>query len=160
MVMVSHIDADHITGLLDLFRDLERAQENRREPFCKIRTLWHNSFERIHHGKAATVQSAAVSATLGGVVASGLEEKALPWSPASGRAISCATLPSGSASRSRRRDRPAGPGPGVRGQANQGLRQGFSSRSSDLARSSSGSGRGMAEVQGLRIHAIRNAAGG
>jgi beta-lactamase superfamily II metal-dependent hydrolase len=76
MVMVSHIDADHITGLLDLFRDLERAQENSEDPFCNIRTLWHNSFERIHQGKAATVQSAAVSATLGGVVAPGLEEKA------------------------------------------------------------------------------------
>jgi beta-lactamase superfamily II metal-dependent hydrolase len=76
MVMVSHIDADHITGLLDLFRDLERAQENSEDPFCRIRTLWHNSFERIHQGKAATVQSAAVSATLGGVVAPGLEEKA------------------------------------------------------------------------------------
>jgi beta-lactamase superfamily II metal-dependent hydrolase len=76
MVMVSHIDADHITGLLDLFRDLERAQENSEETFCKIRTLWHNSFERIHHGRAASVQSAAVSATLGGVVAPGLEDKA------------------------------------------------------------------------------------
>lgn len=76
MVMVSHIDADHITGLLDLFRDLERAQEDGDDPFCRIRTLWHNSFERIHKGKAATVQSAAVSATLGGVVAPGLAEKA------------------------------------------------------------------------------------
>jgi hypothetical protein len=76
MVMVSHIDADHITGLLDLFRDLERAQENGEEPFCTIRTLWYNSFERIHKGKTATVQSAAVSATLGGVVSSGLEGKA------------------------------------------------------------------------------------
>ncbi len=76
MAMVSHIDADHITGLLDLLRDLERAKDNGEEPFCRIRTLWHNSFERIHQGKAATVQSAAVSATLGGVVASGLEGKA------------------------------------------------------------------------------------
>jgi hypothetical protein len=76
MVMVSHIDADHITGLLDLFRDLERAQENGEDPFCTIRTLWHNSFERIHQGKTATVQSPVVSATLGGVVASGLEGKA------------------------------------------------------------------------------------
>jgi hypothetical protein len=76
MVMVSHIDADHITGLLDLFRDLERAQENGEEPFCRIRTLWHNSFERLHQGQTATVQSAAVSATLGGIVAPGLEAKA------------------------------------------------------------------------------------
>jgi beta-lactamase superfamily II metal-dependent hydrolase len=76
MVMVSHIDADHISGLLDLFHDLERVQENGEDPFCTIRTLWHNSFERIHQGKAATVQSAAVSATVGGVVASGLEGKA------------------------------------------------------------------------------------
>ena len=76
MVMVSHIDADHITGLLDLFGDLERAGDNGEDPFCTIRTLWHNSFERIHKGKTASVQSAVVSATLGGVVASGLEGKA------------------------------------------------------------------------------------
>ena len=73
MVMVSHIDADHITGVLDLFRDLERIRDNGEEPFCNIRTLWHNAFEQIHRGRTAALQSAAVSAALGGIVASGLD---------------------------------------------------------------------------------------
>ena len=73
MVMVSHIDADHITGLIDLFRDLERVRDEGEEPFCRIRTLWHNAFEQVHRGRAATLQSAVVSASLGGIVAAGLD---------------------------------------------------------------------------------------
>ena len=45
--MVSHIDPDHITGMLDLLRDLERVNDNGGEAFCRIRTLWHNSFEEF-----------------------------------------------------------------------------------------------------------------
>jgi beta-lactamase superfamily II metal-dependent hydrolase len=76
MVMVSHVDGDHISGILDLFRDLERHQEDGREAFCRIRTLWHNSFERVHGGRTAAAQSAVVGAALGGVVPRGLEAKA------------------------------------------------------------------------------------
>lgn len=43
-VVVSHIDADHITGILDLFADLERARaDGEQEPF-DIVDLWHNGF--------------------------------------------------------------------------------------------------------------------
>ena len=76
MVMVSHIDADHVTGVLDLFNDLERVRENGGDPFCRVRTLWHNSFERLQEGRAATVQSAVVGAALGGMEVAGLEPKA------------------------------------------------------------------------------------
>jgi beta-lactamase superfamily II metal-dependent hydrolase len=76
MVLVSHVDLDHITGVLDLFRDLERVQDNGGEPFCRIRTLWHNAFEQVHRGRQATLQSAAVSASLGGVAPSGLNAQA------------------------------------------------------------------------------------
>lgn len=72
MVMVSHIDADHITGVLDLFRHMERLQDDLAEPFCRVRTLWHNSFERLHEGRQAATQSAAVSAAIGGTVPPGL----------------------------------------------------------------------------------------
>src|SRR5881396_3490124 len=51
MAMVSHIDADHITGILDLFKDLEEQQANGEDPFCEIRTLWHNSFQALQGGK-------------------------------------------------------------------------------------------------------------
>ena len=76
MVMVSHVDGDHISGILDLLKDLERRQEDGEEAFCKIRTLWHNSFEKVHGGRTAAAQSAAVGAAMGGVAPTGLEAKA------------------------------------------------------------------------------------
>jgi len=77
MVMTSHIDADHITGILDLFKALAQLRDDGEEEFCKIQTLWHNSFEKLHGGKnkPAAVQSATVAASLDGVVPPrGLEE--------------------------------------------------------------------------------------
>jgi beta-lactamase superfamily II metal-dependent hydrolase len=78
MVMVSHIDSDHITGLVDMFREMRREDEETGQPFCRIRTLWFNSFEQLTGGKTAAVQSAAVGAALTGVVPAGLE----PWTKA------------------------------------------------------------------------------
>ena len=69
MALVSHVDLDHITGVLDLFRDMERVQDDGGDPFCRVRTLWHNAFEKVHAGRRATVQSAAVGAALGGAAA-------------------------------------------------------------------------------------------
>jgi hypothetical protein len=68
MVMTSHIDADHITGILDLFKALAQQRDDGVEEFCTIQTLWHNSFEKLHGGKPAAVQSATVAASLDGVV--------------------------------------------------------------------------------------------
>lgn len=44
-VVISHIDADHITGILDLFADVERsrADQEPKDP-VQIADLWHNSF--------------------------------------------------------------------------------------------------------------------
>jgi hypothetical protein len=74
MVMVSHIDGDHISGVLDLLADLERLRDDGQEPFCRIRTLWHNSFEQLHGGRTAATESAAVGAALGGTVPAGLDD--------------------------------------------------------------------------------------
>lgn len=68
MVMTSHIDADHITGILDLFKALAQLREDGKDEFCRIETLWHNSFEKLHGGKPAAAQSATVAASLDGVV--------------------------------------------------------------------------------------------
>jgi len=68
MVMTSHIDSDHITGILDLFKALAQQRDDGEEEFCTIQTLWHNSFEKLHGGKPAAVQSATVAASLDGVV--------------------------------------------------------------------------------------------
>lgn len=45
MVMVSHVDADHITGVLDLFKHLrdDRAPDK----VCDVAQLWHNSFDDV-----------------------------------------------------------------------------------------------------------------
>jgi len=47
MVMVSHVDADHITGILDLFEDQVEAHDAQQPLPFSIRTLWHNSFDDI-----------------------------------------------------------------------------------------------------------------
>ena len=36
MLMVSHIDADHITGLVDMFRAMKKEEEDTGETFCRI----------------------------------------------------------------------------------------------------------------------------
>jgi beta-lactamase superfamily II metal-dependent hydrolase len=46
LAVLSHIDNDHIVGLLDLFADLQRAQANGNRSALSIRRLWHNSFKR------------------------------------------------------------------------------------------------------------------
>jgi len=44
LMMVSHIDSDHIAGILDLTNDLVDAQEQRSRPLVEILEVWHNSF--------------------------------------------------------------------------------------------------------------------
>lgn len=43
MVMVSHVDSDHIAGILDLFKHLQNDREP--EKVCDVGQLWHNSFD-------------------------------------------------------------------------------------------------------------------
>ena len=44
LVVLSHVDGDHVTGLLDLFVELRSAKEEGEEPLVKIAELWHNTF--------------------------------------------------------------------------------------------------------------------
>ena len=81
MVMVSHIDDDHINGILGLTDFLIDLDDDGDEMPFDIDTLWHNSFDSIV--KKAKVQSAAfdsVSAAAanadGGVPSLGLDEPA------------------------------------------------------------------------------------
>src|SRR4051794_38665020 len=55
LVMVSHIDAHHISGILDMFKDLSERKSNGEEPRYRIRSLWHNSFEKLAGGRTAAV---------------------------------------------------------------------------------------------------------
>ena len=62
LVMVSHIDDDHIVGMLDLFRDLANAKLEQGFVFLKIHSLWHNSFARLLSRTASDVQQATTAA--------------------------------------------------------------------------------------------------
>lgn len=46
LAVVSHIDNDHIVGLLDLFAGLEADQANGAAARIKVAGLWHNSFQK------------------------------------------------------------------------------------------------------------------
>lgn len=58
MVMISHIDDDHIKGILDL---TDKLIEQGDEPFCKITTLWHNSFDDLLGNAEVQALSAALA---------------------------------------------------------------------------------------------------
>lgn len=61
LMMVSHIDADHIDGILDLTADLIEAREEDREPLVRIDRAWHNSFSDMI-AKEEETSSASVKA--------------------------------------------------------------------------------------------------
>ena len=72
MVIVSHIDADHITGIVDLFRGLTEQRANGEDPSYRIQTLWHNAFKELQ-ARATAVQSGVVAASLDGQLVAGLD---------------------------------------------------------------------------------------
>jgi beta-lactamase superfamily II metal-dependent hydrolase len=74
LVLVTHIDADHITGIIDLFRTLKENQDNGTDPFCRVRTLWHNSFTDLHMLGPAPVSASVTAASLGGPPIAGLDD--------------------------------------------------------------------------------------
>ena len=44
LMIISHIDSDHIAGILDLTDELIEAEDESRLPIVKIKEAWHNSF--------------------------------------------------------------------------------------------------------------------
>jgi hypothetical protein len=52
LVMVSHIDDDHIAGVLDLVQDCVRAIDRQEDPLCDVKRLWHNAFGALTSGRA------------------------------------------------------------------------------------------------------------
>jgi len=47
LVVLSHIDNDHVLGLLDLFEDIKKSRDSKKDEIIKVETLWHNSFSDI-----------------------------------------------------------------------------------------------------------------
>ena len=67
LLMISHVDDDHIQGILDLTRELREAVG---PPFAAIRRLWHNSFDTII-GKLPKELTAGVQAQFGAAALEG-----------------------------------------------------------------------------------------
>lgn len=47
LLMVSHVDDDHIQGVLDLTSELLRAERDNRPPLVQVLSFWHNSFDEL-----------------------------------------------------------------------------------------------------------------
>ena len=47
LVILSHIDNDHVLGLLDLFEAIKREKESGDSQVLKVSDLWHNSFSDL-----------------------------------------------------------------------------------------------------------------
>jgi hypothetical protein len=60
-IMLSHIDDDHIKGLLQLTDELVNAERTRSFKFLKPMRLWHNSFDDIIGNNAQELLEAAIA---------------------------------------------------------------------------------------------------
>jgi beta-lactamase superfamily II metal-dependent hydrolase len=76
-LMVSHIDDDHIKGVLELTADMVSAKQGNAPPPYKIGTVWHNSFDDILKTKPEELK-ASISAQYG---AASTADAALARSP-------------------------------------------------------------------------------
>jgi hypothetical protein len=47
LLIVSHVDDDHIQGILDLTKELLEAKRDQRPQWVQVLSLWHNSFDDI-----------------------------------------------------------------------------------------------------------------
>jgi hypothetical protein len=63
-VIISHIDDDHINGVLELTRELVIAKDQKKPLFAKIRSFWHNTFDDII-GNSSEELKGAVTAQFG-----------------------------------------------------------------------------------------------
>jgi hypothetical protein len=64
MLMVSHVDDDHIQGILDLTRELINAPMANQPQLAQVRYFWHNSFEDVI-GKTPPQLTAALTTQFG-----------------------------------------------------------------------------------------------
>ncbi len=76
MVMVSHIDDDHINGVLAMLNELDDLRASRQQQPYNVLTLWHNSFDDILGNEGdvltANLQGAATAAAAGQPIPAGL----------------------------------------------------------------------------------------
>ncbi len=70
LMMVSHIDDDHIKGLLELTKELVDAKDSMKPLPLKVASFWHNTFDDII-GKSPKELKSAVTAHFGAASLSG-----------------------------------------------------------------------------------------
>jgi hypothetical protein len=70
LLLVSHVDDDHIQGILELTRELREASDEKKPQLVQILSLWHNSFDSIiahnTYSLIATVKSQFGAASISG----------------------------------------------------------------------------------------------
>lgn len=64
LMMVSHLDADHITGILELMRKLRDLRQARKPLPWKITRFWHNAFDDLTGGQGRGAAVASTNAAL------------------------------------------------------------------------------------------------
>jgi hypothetical protein len=62
LIMVSHVDDDHINGILGLFREMRDRAMAGDPPLFEVRGLWHNSFDEIIGNDTITAEAAQFGA--------------------------------------------------------------------------------------------------
>ena len=60
LAMVSHIDSDHVAGMVDFAGELVTEQQDSKPLRYEVGTLWHNSFDDILGNDADDLRAAAV----------------------------------------------------------------------------------------------------
>lgn len=60
LAMVSHIDSDHVAGMVDLAGALVTEQQDSKPLSYDVRTLWHNSFDDVLGNDAEELRAAAL----------------------------------------------------------------------------------------------------
>lgn len=60
LMMVSHLDADHITGILELMRKLRDLRQAKKPLPWKIARFWHNAFDDLTGGRKAGASAAGL----------------------------------------------------------------------------------------------------
>jgi hypothetical protein len=78
LLLVSHIDDDHINGIIDLTRELAAAHDLKQPKLLKVRSFWHNTFDDIIDNRpdellAAVRASFGAAALLGEPETEGLD---------------------------------------------------------------------------------------
>jgi hypothetical protein len=70
LLMISHVDDDHIQGVLDLTREMIEAHEEQKPQLLRVLSFWHNSFDDIIGNKPEEL-TAAFRSHFGAAAASG-----------------------------------------------------------------------------------------